>query len=108
MMVASDEITTETKTAIVTAGGLATISWQPDHRNTWIVSQVSAEQLSAPAGATCFLRLNGSMVTPLVPTADAAGGDPPVPVLPSDVLTVEWAGCTPGQVAKVIIFYTVL
>lgn len=64
---------------------------------------------TAPAGALCSLRLNGYLVTALIPTGDAAGGDPPVPLDPlNDELTVEWELCTPGTLGKVLILYDIL
>lgn len=69
------------------------------------VRQVSVELAAAPAGSTCALRLNGFLVTPLVPTGDASAGDPPVLVSPGDELTVEWTGCTPGTVGRVLMIY---
>lgn len=73
----------------------------------WRVTQVSIEVDGdgAPAGATCTLRKNGRIITPLVPDVDAAGGDPPVPLRTNDVLTVEWVNLDPGQRGTVNYFY---
>ena len=92
----------------VDAGGRATVKIWPGNLDAWTVSQVSVEMRTAPVGATCELRKNGAFVSPLIPTGDVAGGDPPVTVSPSDRLTVEWVGCTPGDVGGVFIVYDVV
>lgn len=71
----------------------------------WTVTQVSTDMSTAPIGSTCELRKNGNMVTPMISTGSVAGGDPPVVINAADVLTVSWAGCTPGDVAKVFVIY---
>lgn len=93
--------------AIVAANGRATVTVKTTRNQVWMISQVSIEMQSAPLGSACVLRKNGRAITPLVATMDAAGGDPPVQLLPQDVLTVEWTGCTPGDVGNTLIFYTV-
>ena len=100
-------MTDRTYTAVAGGTGAATVTIKPDGRETWSVSQVSVENASAPAGATCTLRKNGNLVSPMVAQADTAAGDPPVLLLPwkSDVLTVEWRGCTPGNVGSVFMIY---
>lgn len=90
---------------VVAANGRATIRIRPVALMTWTVQQVSVELDGAPLGATCSMRKNGSLVTPLIPTGDAAGGDPPIDIGPSDTLTIEWAGCTPGQYGKAFVVY---
>ncbi len=91
--------------ATVDAGGRATIVIRPFALMTWVVSQVSVEMRSAPVGAACTLRKNGRFITALIPTGDAAGGDPPVDVGPSDRLTVEFVGCTPGTSGEALVIY---
>lgn len=88
--------------------GRATVKIWPGNMDAWTVSQVSVEMGTAPVGAVCTLRKNGAYVSPLIATGDVAGGDPPVTVSPSDRLTVEWQGCTPGDVGAVFIVYDVL
>jgi hypothetical protein len=66
---------------------------------------VSIELAAAPSGATADLRLNDRLVTLLIAPGDVAAGDPPVTLLPTDTLTVNWAGCTVGQTGKAMIFY---
>lgn len=72
---------------------------------TWTISQVSVEMATAPIGATCYLRKNGVGISPLIPTGDAASGDPPILLRPGETMTVEWAGCTPGDVGSVYLIY---
>ena len=91
---------------IVGASGTATITVKPPGRQIWTITQVSIELTGAPSGSTCSLRKNGSLVTPMIAPGDAASGDPPIVLLPSDVMTIEWVGCTQGQVGRAIIFYS--
>lgn len=97
-----------TATAVVAVGGSATVTLKTTRQQQWRVSQVSIEMANAGSGAFCALKLNGYAVTAMVPNMDAAGGDPPVDLGPSDSLTVEWTGCTVGSVGKVTWFYEVI
>jgi hypothetical protein len=103
-----------TRTATVAADGTARITIQPYGAQPWDMTQVSVELASAPIGATCALRKYpsgsavGYLITPLVPTGDVAAGDPPVRLRPEDTMTVEWAGCTPGTLAKALLIYEVV
>lgn len=72
---------------------------------TWTVSQISVEMPTAPLGATCDARKGGALITPLIPTGDAATGDPPVILRPGETLTVAFAGCTPGDVGTVFLIF---
>jgi hypothetical protein len=92
-------------TARVVANGTATIRIISDTSMGWSVRQVSVEMASAPSGATCMLRKNGVLISPIIPTGDAASGDPPIPLSYDDVMTVEFAGCTPGDVGKAYVVY---
>lgn len=96
---------TRTYSVTIGAGGTGTVTVKTGSREAWIISQVSIELPSAPSGATCDLRLNDRLVTLLIAPGDAATGDPPVTLLETDALTVNWAGCTAGTVGKVLIFY---
>jgi hypothetical protein len=90
----------------VAADGTAVQRIQTDNRfQTWTVTQVSVEMPAAPIGATCWLRKDGAPVTPLIATGDAASGEPPITLRPGQTLTVEWAGCTPGDVGQVWMSY---
>jgi len=95
-----------TLTPTVAANGTATARFKVTNGlDIWKFTQISTELASAPAGATCWMRLNGDPVTPMIPSGDTAGDYPNVTVNPGDSLTVEWTGCTPGTVAKVLAFY---
>lgn len=102
-----------TDTASVGSNGRCTVTIRPTNSVVWTVSQVTIEMLpqpitdSIPSGLSCYLRKNGYMVTPMVPNADAAGGDPAIQLLPSDVLTVEWTGGKQGHLGRVMAIYTV-
>ncbi len=102
-----------TRTATVAGDGTAIIRVQPYGALPWSIMQVSTELASAPIGATCAIRKYtsgsavGFLVTPMVATGDVAAGDPPVQLLPEDTLTIEWAGCTPGSLAKALVTYDV-
>jgi hypothetical protein len=87
------------------ASGTGTVTIRTGSRETWIISQVSIELASAPSGATADLRFNDRLVTLLIAPGDAASGDPPVTLMPTDTLTVNWAGCTEGTIGQVLIFY---
>lgn len=99
-------------TGVVDGDGRLTVPIRPTNAVIWTVSQVTAELMvpdgeSVPAGADCNLRKNGYLLTPLVPNGDAAGGDPAIQLLPADVITVEWSGCQPGHIGKVLAIYDV-
>lgn len=97
---------TLTKTVKISAGGTGTITVKPDGRETWIIRQVSIELSGTLVGSTCDLRKNDYLVTPFgSPAADTAFGDPPVLLLPSDAMTINWAGGTSGTIGKALINY---
>lgn len=87
------------------AAGELVLTIRPPRQQTWTVSQVSVECLTAPGGATCDIRLSGRLVAPAVPQQDAVSGDPPVIVRPSETLQVVWAGLTPGDPGAALVFY---
>lgn len=93
------------ESATVAANGTATVDISPTSNWAWSVTQVSIEIATAPVGATCVMRLDGTFVTALIPTGDVAAGDPPVLVQPGQTLRVAWSGCTPGTVGTVLVFY---
>lgn len=95
-----------TFTPVVAANGTAVATIKVANGiDTWIITQISAELPAAPIGATGEVRKNTYLVSPFIPTGDTVAGEPPVYLRPTDVLTVQWAGCTPGQVAKVLVFF---
>lgn len=91
--------------ATADAAGAATIDVTPSGSYTWVVRQVSIEMATAPAGAACTLRFNGTFVSALIATGDAAVEPPPIRVAVGDHLTVEWTGCTPGAVGSALVLY---
>ena len=94
----------KTYTPIVGADGTAKVTVQvANGLDVWSITQVSTEFPDAPVGATCFARKNNYPVTQMIATGDTAGDPPPVTLRPSDVLTVSWAGCTPGTAGKVAV-----
>jgi hypothetical protein len=96
---------TATYSAKVSAGGAATVTVRPPSVRHWVVAQVSVEMPNAPSGATCSVRKNGYLITPVIPTGDVAAGDPYVDLDPTDTLTIEWLSCTPDDIGKVLLFY---
>lgn len=91
---------------VVAANGTCVVEIRASARMNWQVSQVSTELTSAPAGSTSMLRKNGSLISSLVSPGDVADGVPAAELQGGDVMTVEWAGCTPNTIAKVYIIYT--
>lgn len=90
---------------ITDAAGNCTISFRTAGQVAWDVSQITIEMPTAPAGAVAALRINDVLVTPLIPAGDAAAGDPPLPVYPGDVVSIEWTGATPGDQGKALVIY---
>lgn len=94
--------------SVVVPAGATTVSksFGPGTRQrTWMVTQVTVEMPLAPNGATCRLTKNGVLVTPLIPTGDAAGAGPPVRLFGQDLLTVTWAGVTAGLTGTIWVAY---
>jgi hypothetical protein len=92
--------------AVVNGSGVATITVTVTGGiQTWTIQQISVEEPTAPAGATCVIRKNGNLITPIIPTGDTAAGDPPIILRPSDTLTIVWTGCTSGRVAKAFVMF---
>lgn len=85
--------------------GTCRITFKTQGQVGWQVEQITIEMRDAPSGATAALRVNGTLVTDLIPTADAAGGDPPLPMFPGDVGEIEWNDTTPGLQGKALIIY---
>lgn len=96
---------TRTASALVDAAGRGVADLSPTSSAAWMVRQVTAELAAAPIGATCAVRLNGALISPLIATGDVASGDPPVLVYPGDRLEVIWESCTPGQTGTVLAIY---
>jgi hypothetical protein len=90
---------------IVDAAGECVVSFRTAGQVAWEVSQITIEMPGAPAGSTAALRVNDTLITPLIPNGDAAAGDPPLPVYPGDVVSIEWSGATPLDQGKVLVIY---
>lgn len=107
-LVASDLPKRLPLSAIADASGNATVRFTTGGRVAWEVSQITIECVpvtGAPIGSEAKLRVNDSLITPLVPTGDAAAGDPPLPVYPGDVVEIEWTGLTAQTQAKALVLY---
>lgn len=89
----------------VLANGTLTLTVRPTASATWEVTQVSTEMRSAPNGAEGTLRKNGAFISDFLATADVNAGEPPVVLRQSDVLTITWTGCTPGDVGKATVWF---
>lgn len=92
-------------TAVCDATGAATISVRPRGAETWRCYQVAAEMVNVTSGASCSIRINGNLVSPIVAGGDAAAGDPPIDVGNADTLTIEWLGGVAGRVCKATVYY---
>jgi hypothetical protein len=98
-------ITDQAVTASADAAGRAVITITPYRRQVWTVTQVSVEAPTAPGSATAALQKGSYLVTPLVPSADAAAGDPPVILRPGENLSVVWQGMNPGDHVRALFVY---
>lgn len=87
------------------ANGDCLIRFKVPGQTPWSIEQITIEMLDAPFGAVASLRVNGSLVTPLVPNGDAAAGDPPLPVYPGDLVEIAWEGVTVGAQGKALLIY---
>lgn len=92
------------------ASGVVSLPVRPTGTLPWRVTQVSVEMVRTDSAlvsgsATCVMRKNGALVTPLVAQGDAAGGDPPVYLQMSDELTIEWAGANLGDICRALVIY---
>ena len=91
--------------------GALTITVQPRSSAVWTVYQVSLELIQIPGGAAvpgaalCNVRKNGFLVSPAVAQGDAVGGQPPIDLQPTDVLTVEWTNAAAGNVGHVLVIF---
>jgi hypothetical protein len=90
--------------ATADSGGAATVTFTPRSNDLYRVTQVAVE-MTGSGTAKCSIRRNGALVSPVVPTGDAAGGDPPIWLWPGDSLTVEWTSAPVGGIGKVTVFY---
>jgi len=96
-----------TAAGVAPASGELSLAFRTRGSDTYRVTQVTAEvsPRAGGAGAVCSVRRNGALISPLVPTGDAAAGDPPVWVGPGDELTIEWTGLASGTIGKMVVIY---
>lgn len=90
------------------ATGAAVYVWSM--RVPLMVRQVSVRATTTAAAPMAEVdRINGDgqmiYVTPVVPTGDAVGGDPPLPLDPDQQLQVAMSGLNPGDPVTVLIIY---
>ena len=101
-------ITDIAKSATVNASGAATITISSNNRNPWIVFQVSVE-VTYKSGCKVQVKKGAFVVTPIIlETASGSGtaaGDPPVKLLSSESLTVNFTGLTAGTTVKAYVIY---
>lgn len=96
------------QSGITDATGRCEVAFPGRNAGRVTITQISPEMSSAgAAAASCSARRNGALVCPLVPFGDAAGGDPPVDLWPTDVCSVVWLGAVPGAIGTVTFFYVV-
>jgi hypothetical protein len=86
------------------ANGDLTLTFRGRSNDVVRVTQVTAE-MPTGAAAQCSCRRNGFLVSPMVPTGDAASGDPPIWLGPGDELTVVWSGAPAGAVGKMLVIF---
>ncbi len=93
-------------TARVLANGTATVRFKTSNtRQRFTVQQVTVEYPTAPLGCVCSIRKNGNLVSPMIPTGDAASGDPPIVLSQNDIMTVVFSSATPNDTVSVFIIY---
>lgn len=91
----------------VPASGALTLTFRTRGNQLTRVTQATAE-MDGGGASICVLRLNGGLISPLVPTGDAASGDPPIYVGPGDELTLEWTGAPAGSLGKMVVIYDIV
>jgi len=91
---------------VVAADGTLMIMHGPNYDQTWTITQISIEMPTAPVGATCVVRRMGVFITNADnPRLATAAGEPPLFLNGGEHFTVEWEGCTPGDIGKVTCSY---
>lgn len=89
------------------AGAAGTVSLTVRARGSYpmIIQQVGLSMSPARSGARGAITLNGSPITPFAATGDATAGDPPIWVRPGDEMSIDWTGCTVGDICKATVIY---
>lgn len=90
-------------TGIAPASGVVTIQISSGAME-WNITQISTECSAAPVAARCVIRKNGAIVSKMLPAGDVASGEPSIPLLPGEVMTVGWTGVTVGAACKATVF----
>lgn len=86
------------------AAGDLTLTFRGRSSQAVRVTQVTAE-MPTGAGGRCSVRVDGALISPLVPTGDAASGEPYIWVQPGSELTVEWTGAPAGAEGAMVVIY---
>lgn len=98
-------LTTLALSGVVPASGNVTLPVRVDNKRNWLIKQVGTEGIGVGGQAIGMIRLNGNPVTPFVARNDAPAGDPPVPMSPGDLFTINWTGATVGATVKALVIY---
>lgn len=93
-------------TGVTDANGDLTLTFIPRGGQPWRITQVT-NKMPGGAGALCELDINGDFVSPLVPTGDAAVGEPFWWSPPGTPVEVKWTGATAGagQTGTMVVIY---
>jgi hypothetical protein len=100
-----DNLRQRALSGIAPASGIVTLELRPASTLVYIVAQVAVESNTVSGGAACAIRLNGNLVCPVVPTADAAEGFPSIEVQPTDVISAVFTGLAAGDRASATFYY---
>lgn len=98
-------IDTQTGQSVADAAGNARVTFATKRGQSWVVSQFTVSAGTGATSAECGIYLNEDFICPVVPTGDAAGGAPSVPVNNGSKISARWTGCAAGTVVKGTIIY---
>jgi hypothetical protein len=98
-------ITDITRSGVIDANGNGILLFQTTRNQVWACQQVSNEALTVGSTASCRLKRDGFLITPLVAQEDAADGLPYITLRPGQKLTVEWSGGVVGASIKALVVY---
>lgn len=90
---------------VATSTGIVSLELRPTSTYPWTIEQIGVESTTTTTGARCTIRLNGNLVTPLVPNADAAAEQPYIEVQPTDVIGAYWTGLSAGDRCDATFYY---
>lgn len=98
-------ITDVSASGVIAASGVGELVFKPTSRQSWVVQQVSIDAPNVGGAAACAVYRDNALITPMVPQADAAAGDPPIPVSTNQRLRVRWtAGVVGAQISAIVIY----